>query len=88
MRTENVTVRFDHGLHLRVAARIAEIVQRGKASVQIQKDGRPAANAGSVLELLCLGAKSGSNLTVTADGPEKDIVVNALAELFEQGGGI
>lgn len=88
MKTENVTVRFDHGLHLRVAARIASIVQRYKAAVQIRKDGRPSANAGSVLELLCLGAQSGSNLTVTAEGPEQDVVVNALAELFEQGGGI
>lgn len=88
MTTETVTVRFPHGLHLRIAARIAALVRRYQARVHIRKDGQLAANAGSVLELLSLGAQPGSNLMVTADGPEKDIAMKALAELFEQGGGI
>ncbi|MGD9874360.1 MAG: HPr family phosphocarrier protein [Kiritimatiellia bacterium] len=88
MRSENVIVKFQHGLHMRVAAQIAKITQRFNAQVQIGKDGQPPADAGSVLELMSLDAESGSSLAVTADGPEKDAAVQALTELFEQGGGI
>lgn len=88
MTSENVIVKFQHGLHLRVAAQIAKIAQRFNAHVQIGKEGQPPADAGSILELMSLGAESGSSLAVTAEGPEKDAAVKALTELFDQGGGI
>ncbi len=88
MRSENVIVGFQHGLHMRVAAQIAKITQHFNANVHIGKEGQPPANAGSILELMSLGAESGSSLAVTADGPEKDAALQALTELFDQGGGI
>lgn len=88
MRTENVIVRFEHGLHMRVAAQVAKIARRFNAVVRIRREGLPDADAGSVIELMTLGAESGTNLSVSADGPEKDAAVEAVTELFEQGGGI
>ncbi|HPA77826.1 MAG TPA: HPr family phosphocarrier protein [Kiritimatiellia bacterium] len=88
MRSENITVRFEHGLHMRVAAQIAKIAQRFNAAVHIRKEGRPQANAGSILEIMSLGATAGEHLSVSADGPEKDEAVRAVTGLFDQGGGI
>lgn len=43
--------------------------------------------ADSVMELLLLGSACGEDITVTAEGPEADVVVNALAKLVENGFG-
>ncbi len=43
--------------------------------------------ADSVMELLLLGAACGEDITVTADGPEAEVAVDALAKLVENGFG-
>lgn len=43
--------------------------------------------ADSVMELLLLGSACGEDITVTAEGPEAEVVVDALAKLVENGFG-
>lgn len=74
------------GLHARVAARIAETVQRYDCQVMLVKDGVEADGA-SILSILTLDAPQGSRLTAEACGEQADQVLKALEELFNNGFG-
>jgi phosphotransferase system HPr (HPr) family protein len=69
------------GLHARVAARIAETVQRFDCQVVLQKDGLEADGA-SVLSILALDAPLGSLITVQAKGKAARQALEALEGLF------
>lgn len=43
--------------------------------------------ADSVMELLLLGSACGEDITVSAEGPEAEVVVDALAKLIKNGFG-
>lgn len=79
--TRIVHVTNRHGLHIRPCMAIVNVVQKYQAAVKIQKNGQ-AANAGSILELITLGAPQGTELTVTAQGPQAEAVLNELEKLF------
>ncbi len=70
------------GLHARPSTQIATTASRFAAEIQITKDGM-VVDAKSVLELLMLAAECGSQLTITADGPDAKQAANALAELVK-----
>jgi len=88
MTTKQVTVRCPHGLHLRVASHIAKIAQASSATIRVGCEGCPQTNACSVLQLLMLGATVGTTLEIAAEGPGEETVLDALADVFEHGGGI
>jgi 16S rRNA (cytidine1402-2'-O)-methyltransferase len=69
------------GLHARVAARIAETVQRYDCEVVLCKDGLEA-DGSSVLSLLTLDAPLGTRLTVQARGKAARQALEALEGLF------
>ena len=86
MKSKNVIVLFEEGLHLRIASEVAKIAQRAGGSVQIRHNkGCPRANACSVLELLTLGATAGTSLEIVADGPNEEAVLRDLSDVFKQG---
>ena len=66
------------GVHLRIAARIVEIV--GGFDAEVRVDG---ADARSAVALLRLGAVTGTRLRVTATGPDADAAVEAVADALE-----
>lgn len=76
-----LTVGNSLGLHARVAARIAETVQRFNCQVVLGKDGLEA-DGGSVLSILALDAPQGSRLNILARGAEARAAVHALQALF------
>ena len=90
MKTQNVTVRCEHGLHVRVAAQVSKIAQQSGTSVHIQCAGCPKADACSIIQLLMLGASVGTPLEIVAEGADdkETAVLQALAGIFENGGGI
>jgi phosphocarrier protein len=77
---KKVTLNNRMGLHARPSTQIATTASRFAADVQIVKDDQRA-DAKSVLELLMLAAEYGSELTVTASGPDADAAVNAVVDL-------
>ena len=88
MTSRTITVRCEHGLHARVAARIPKLAQDHEASVHIGCEGCPRANACSIMALLQLGAGVGTRLDVVAEGPDEDAVLAAVADVFWDGEGI
>ncbi len=88
MKTRQLVVRNEGGMHLRVAARIVEQVQRHRSKVRVACEGCPSAKADSIFELLTLGARQGTPLNVTVEGPDEESALQALFEVFEGGAGI
>ena len=88
MTSKLVTVRCPQGLHLRIAAHIAKIAQASTATGHVGCEGCPQTNACSALQLLMLGATAGTTLEIEAEGPGEEMLLAALSDVFEQGGGI
>lgn len=74
------------GLHARVAARIAETVQRYDCQVMLSKDGMEA-DGGSVLSILALDAPQGSRVQIAVRGKSAKEALEALSGLFASGFG-
>jgi phosphotransferase system HPr (HPr) family protein len=77
-----VWVNTPEGLHLRWCAAIAKLVGNYQARVTVQK-GDQSEDAASVLSLMLLAATQGTPLTVVATGPEAELAVQAVVDLFE-----
>lgn len=85
--TRRVTVVRRAGLHARPCLAIANTVRRFNAKVEICR-GREKVNAGDVLQLMTLGAPQGTELTISASGPEAEPALDALEHLFADGFGL
>ena len=88
MKTRQLIVQCEGGLHLRMAAQIVKEAKQHQAQVHLRCAGCPRANACSIFELLKLGAIQGTPLEIVAEGPDEDAALCALAVLFSHGAGI
>lgn len=91
MKTQNVIVKCAHGLHLRVASKVSKIARTSGVPVNILCADCPKIDACSVFELLTLGAAQGTPLEIEVEEPDENkanAVLQALAQVFEDGGGI
>lgn len=82
----NVTVVNPHGMHLRPADLFARTVMRFKSQVTVTYEGQQV-DGRSIVELLMLAARQGSQLSISATGDDCDQAVAALVDLVEQGFG-
>ena len=88
MKTRQLIVQCEGGLHLRVAGQVVKAAQRHQSRLHVTCEGCTRANACSILELLTLGASRGTPLEIVAEGPDEDAALRALAEVFKEGEGI
>ena len=85
--TRTVTVTRPEGLHARPCVAIATTVARFKSKVEIHA-GRQKVEGNQVLQLLSLGARQGTEIKLTAKGPDAEEVLDALVGLFESDFGL
>lgn len=83
MTTKEVTVKSQIGLHARPAAELVNIVKNYKSTVHIE-NGDKKANAGSIINLLTLGAKEGVVLTVMAEGEDEAAAVDEVVKFLDE----
>ncbi len=79
-----VTVINPMGIHMRPADVLARAAQQFDCQIEIEKDGQ-ACDCKSILSILTLGARQGTQLSLRASGSDASAAVEALAELFERG---
>jgi phosphocarrier protein HPr len=79
--SRTVCVTDQHGLHLRPCSVIVRTVSRYRAMVTVYK-GSQAVDAGSMFELLSLAATHGTELVLSASGPDAWEALEAVAGLF------
>lgn len=74
-----VTVVPEAGLHARPAAAFVETVNEYDASVQISPAGEDdLVDAGSMIAITSLGAESGDDVRLVAEGPDASAALDAL----------
>ena len=87
-RSVTLTIRNRHGLHARPAAQLVRTVRPLDATVRISRtDGTHGANAASTLAVLGLNAQAGTQVTVSADGPQWREALDAVRDLIDTGFG-
>jgi phosphocarrier protein HPr len=75
----------DLGLHARPAALFVRLTQGFQCQVRVSKIGQPDEVDGkSIMGILTLAAEKGSQLAVTADGPDEQQLIEKLDELFRK----
>jgi phosphocarrier protein len=83
-RTATVTNRL--GLHARAAAKFVHLASRFQAQVRITR-GSQTMDGKSIMGILLLAAAVGTPLTVSADGQDEQMAVDALCDFIESGFG-
>lgn len=81
MREREIVVSNKLGLHARASAKLVQLLQGFKSSVWLVCRGREV-NAKSIMGVMMLAAGIGTPLTLRADGPDEDVALDALADLF------
>lgn len=79
-----VTVINPMGIHMRPADLLSRAAGRFQCEVLIEKDGQ-AIDAKSIMSILTLGARQGTQLNLRISGIDAQQAMDALSELFEQG---
>ena len=77
-----VRIRNKLGLHARAAAKLVEAAARFQSTILIVKDGE-SVDARSILGLMMLNARIGSEVEVRADGSDAEAALAAVRALIE-----
>jgi phosphocarrier protein HPr len=74
------------GMHARAAARFARRATTFASAIRVSRGG-VGMDGKSIMGLLLLAAPRGSEITISAEGPDEQAAVDALAALVEEGFG-
>jgi phosphocarrier protein HPr len=78
-----VKVKNSLGLHTRPAAAIVRLLQPHKASVHFTYRDETI-NARSIMSILMLAAKKNSQITITVEGDDAELLMKLLVRAFEE----
>lgn len=89
MYSKTVTIHNPSGLHARPAAVFAKTAAGFTASITVRRNEPDAESrdAKSILMLMALGLSSGTEISISAVGPDEHDAVDALVGLVESGCG-
>ncbi|HEY6805927.1 MAG TPA: phosphoenolpyruvate--protein phosphotransferase [Pyrinomonadaceae bacterium] len=80
-RTLCVTGRL--GLHARAAANLVRVANQFQSNISLQRlDNSNEADAKSILSILMLAASRGTGLRIIANGPDEELALNEVSDLF------
>lgn len=74
------------GLHARAAAQLVQTANRFRSEIHVEKDGM-SVNGKSIMGVLTLAAAKGSSITVSCEGEDAVVAMEALAKVIENGFG-
>lgn len=80
MVSEVITITNDTGLHARPASVFVSTAAKFESELKIQK-GEKQVNAKSIMGVLSLGITKGTEIIITAQGPDEKEAVGTLMEL-------
>jgi phosphotransferase system HPr (HPr) family protein len=85
--TRKVVVQNPAGLHARPSLAISQTVRASKSKVEIRSP-HQTVDGGDILQLLSLGAARGTELVLSANGPDAEAVLDKLVGQFNDGFGL
>lgn len=83
MEQREVVVRLGTGLHARPAARFVQEANKYTADIYIVK-GNKQVNAKSIMGVMSLAVSKGTQITITAEGPDEKEAVEALIAIVSE----
>lgn len=83
MVTKEVVVRCESGLHNKQATYFVQKANEYECSIWLESGSRKM-NAKSLLGIMSLGIVTGATVTLSADGTDDEVAVNALDELLQK----
>ncbi len=81
MVKKNVAILNETGIHARPANLLVKETKKYDAKVKLEKNGR-VFDASSIMSILTMGAKSGDEITIIADGSDERKALAAIHEMF------
>ncbi|MCE5188527.1 MAG: HPr family phosphocarrier protein [Eubacteriales bacterium] len=90
MKTAQTTVKNSSGLHARPASDFVGTAKTFQSAITIRVASHPAdtaVNAKSIIRLLSLGITAGTEVEISANGPDESKAVDALISLIDSGFG-
>jgi phosphocarrier protein HPr len=76
----DLTIVNKRGLHARAAAKFVQTAERFEAEITVTRDSTTVGGT-SIMGLMMLAASPGSVIRITADGPDAEAAIEALAAL-------
>jgi phosphocarrier protein len=83
---KTVSIKNELGLHARSAAQIAEIAMKSKGNVWIMKN-EEKADAAAIMDVLTLVCEKGTKIRIIIEDPGDTDILNAIADLVDNGFG-
>ncbi len=80
MRQKTVTIINKLGLHARAAAKFVQVASGFAAEINVHS-GRRKVSGKSIMGIMMLAAGKGSEIEITASGPDEDKAIQALEDL-------
>ncbi|MCU0625484.1 MAG: HPr family phosphocarrier protein [Gemmatimonadaceae bacterium] len=80
MPERTVEILNRNGLHARPAAELVKTAARFQAAITIERDDM-SVNGKSIMGVMMLAAECGAQIRISADGPDADAALDALAHL-------
>jgi phosphocarrier protein HPr len=74
------------GIHARPAAQIVKLASTFQSEISLTV-GNDQVNAKSIMGVMTLAAGAGTEVGISASGPDEESAVSAIVELFNQGFG-
>lgn len=80
MTTESITIEAPNGLHARPVTELVRLVKSFAGTKVTLATAAREVRADSMLSILSLGLKKGTEVKVSADGPQEEKAVKAIVE--------
>lgn len=84
MKTIQVTVKSETGLHARPASQFVSEASKYLSDIKIEKNNK-IVNGKSIMNILGLCVNTNDEITIIADGEDEEIALKGMLALFEKG---
>ena len=83
MKTIKYTIQDELGIHARPAGVLQNEVKKFQSKITLEGNGKTA-EAGKLLAVMGMGIKHGTEITITADGPDEEEAIAAMETFFKE----
>ena len=80
--TRRATIRNQRGLHARAAAKFSKLAGTFDAEIEVSRNGTSVSGV-SIMGLMMLAASTGTEIRLSATGPQAEAAIDALNALIE-----
>ena len=82
MKTMTYTIQDELGIHARPAGVLVKEEKKFQSKITLEGNGKKA-EAGKLLAIMGMGIKHGTEVTITAEGPDENEAIAAMEEFFK-----